>query len=256
MDIAGIGIAGALKLLFFFIGLLFIPVLYNLYRRTQEDIKLNFLLMLIAGVLFAGFGFVSSMTFLRVFSVPLLEEAFLAAFVIVLFVSLWRMQLFVQHIADSGQSLVLVSENDHEQKLASLSGNGEKVCVVSTKWPSKELYAKLASFHVNAKNVVVLDASSVSCQGDGICKSVGNSPDDLKSALDRMLKEKSFSRVIVDDISSISGVRDFEMPLVVQQLSEVIKANDAQGLFIGERERLDEKIISDIAMIVDNTKRE
>ena len=256
MDIASIGIAGGLRLLFFFVGLLFVPVLYNLYRRTQDEMKTNFLLMFVAGIFFTVFGFVGSMNFLRVFSFSLLEDVFLACFVATLFVSLWRMQLFVQHIADSGQSLILVSQKEHASKLASLSSDGGKVCVVSTKWPSEELFKKFDMFHVNPKNIVVLDASGSTHQRNGECIDVGNSPDTLRNSLNRLLKEKSFNRVIVDDISSIGGVKDFEMPLVVQQLSEVIKANDAQGVFIGEVERLNHEIISDIAMIVDNTKRE
>ncbi len=51
--------------------------------------------------------------------------------------------------------------------------------------------------------VVDFYASRITCQRNGVCIDSENSTEVLKKSLNRLLKEKSFNRFIVDDMSSI-----------------------------------------------------
>ena len=105
-------------------------------------------------------------------------------------------------------------------------------------------------YGINPSGFQFLDASGGDCNAKN-CVVVKNNPSDIKSSLERILKEKTIKCVIVDNVSAIKNIEKFEMPLFIQDTASLIKSNGAQGFFIGKIEYLDKQTINDISMLMD-----
>ena len=88
-------------------------------------------------------------------------------------------------------------------------------------------------------------------QNMSLSDEINNDANDIKSTLDRVLKEKNISSVIIDDVTAVKNIQSFELPLFIQETSSLIKSNEAQGFFMAKIENLNTQTINDISMIVD-----
>ena len=80
---------------------------------------------------------------------------------------------------------------------------------------------------------------------------IDNNPATLKNTLDRLLKENQIDTVILDDFVDVQKVQDFELPLFVQNISDIIKTSEARGYFIANEDKIDNNLAKDISLIVD-----
>jgi hypothetical protein len=156
----------------------------------------------------------------------------------------------IRGLSDFGQAFVITSADKHEDKLISIIKDVKDICYVALKEPYKKTVQILDMYNIDTSSMQFIDASGKNVDADN-CISVKNNPDDIKSALDRVLKEKNIGCVIVDDVTAVKKIENFELPIFIQDASSLIKANEAQGFFMGNIENLSKQTINDITMIVD-----
>ena len=177
-------------------------------------------------------------------------DVFSVVFVLLILIGMWQLRSLIRGLSDFGQAFILTSDDRYEDKLVSLMKGSKNVCYVTLNRPYDKVVDLLNIYNIDSSKVQFIDASGVKCDADN-CIEISNTPDDIKVALDRILKEKDLGCVIIDDIAGLKNIEKFELPKFVQDTSSLIKSNEVQGLFIGKLENLDKEIINDITMLVD-----
>ena len=239
-----------LSIIGFIVGLVAVIVLFGIIKRTKDLVKQGFIFALIGMVAFVV------LEALKVFEVFLIIPQTIAAdvlavvFVVFLVAGMWKLKTLIRGLSDFGQAFVITSKDKYEDKLVSLVKDIRGICYVTLEEPYKKIVDMLDLYSIDTSSMQFIDASGVQCEA-GNCIEVKNNPDAIKSTLDRVLKEKNISCVIVDDVTAVKKIESFELPIFIQDTSSLIKANEAQGFFIGKMENLGKQTINDITMIVD-----
>jgi len=245
-----IELSGLFSILGFFIGLIAVVILFGIVKRTKDEVRYGFIFILIgilAFVLLEAFKIFEAFQIIRQ---AMLAEIFGIIFVAFLVIGTWKLRALIRGLSDFGQAFVLTSEDKYENKLVSLVKDVKGVCYVTLKEPYKKIVDFLDLYSIDTSTMQFIDASGVKCDAEN-CIDVKNNPDDIKSAVDRVLKEKNISCVIVDDVTAVKKIESFELPIFIQDTSSLIKANEAQGFFMGKIENLSKQTINDITMIVE-----
>jgi hypothetical protein len=180
----------------------------------------------------------------------IVPEIFTIVFVFFLVMGLYKLKTLIKNLSDFGQAFLLTSKENYESKLVDLVKNIRGICYLTLEEPYEKIVDAFDLYGIDTSGFQFLDASGSSCTAKN-CVTVKNNPSDIKSSLDRILKEKDIKCVIVDNVSAVKNVEKFEMPLFVQDTASLIKSNGAQGFFIGKIESLDKQTINDISMLVD-----
>jgi hypothetical protein len=165
----------------------------------------------------------------------------------------WKFKTVILSLSDFGQILVMTSENSHTDKIVSLLKNCKNCCYLTLNKSCKEIADLFLIYNINESAIQIIDASEKQTNPKN-CITIRNNPDEIKTFIKRILIEKDFRCIILDDISSIQNIKDFELPKFIQDISAIIKSTNTQGFFIGKKEDLDNKIINDITMIVDKVE--
>jgi hypothetical protein len=236
------------------IGLVAVAVSFGIVIRTKEVVRRCFLFVFLAMVIFVIFSFF--WTFESFFTIGYVDvvDFFGLFFILFLLAGLWKLKTVIKGLSDFGQAFVLTSHGEYEEKIAFILKGVRNVCYVSLDKPYKKIVDFLNFYGVDTSDIWFIDASGAKSYSDN-CISIKNNPDEIKKALERMLKEKEIGRVIIDNISAVKKIRRFELPKFVQDTASLIKANEAQGFFIGKIEDLNKQIINDISMLVDKIVR-
>jgi len=243
---------GLFNIFGFIIGLVAIVVLFGIVRRTKDEVRSGFLyvlLGLVAFVLFEMFKVFEAFDIIMGQTVAV-ADVFGVFFVLFLVGGLWKLRSLIRGLSDFGQAFVLTSKDKHEDNLASLVKDVRGVCYVTLDEPYKKVVDFLGLYNVDTSSMQFIDASGEKCDAEN-CITIKNNPDEIKSALDRVLKEKDLGCVIVDDVAAVKKLKRFELPKFVQDTASLIKSNEAQGFFVGKIEGLGKETINDITMLVD-----
>lgn len=245
-----IELSGLFSILGFFIGLIAVVILFGIVKRTKDEVRHGFLFVLLgmlAFVLLAAFKIFEAFQIIRQ---AMLAEIFSIVFVVLLAIGMWKLRTLIRGLSDFGQAFVITSADKYENKLVSIVKDVKNVCYVTLREPYKKTVEILDMYNIDTSSMQFIDASDMKCNAEN-CIDVENNPDDIKSAIDRVLKEKNIGCVIVDDVTAVKKIKSFELPIFIQDTSSLIKANEAQGFFIGKIENLSKQTINDITMIVD-----
>lgn len=250
MSINLIELNGLFNVFGFLFGLVAVVVLYGIIKRTIDAVRQGFLFVLFAMIAFLAFEVLQIFEVFQIISQTIFANVFGVVFVLLLVAGLWKLRSLIQGLSDFGQAFVLTSENKHQDKLVSLLRGLKGVCYVTLKDPYKKTADFLDMYGIDSSSIQFIDASGEKCDAEN-CIEIKNNPDDIKTTLDRVLKEKDIRSVIIDDVADVKDVQKFELPKFVQDASSLIKTNEAQGFFIGKMENLDKETINDIGMLVD-----
>jgi len=222
-------------------------------KRTKSAIRQGF------GFLFIGMvAFILLETF-KIFELFLIlpqtiaPELFTIAFIFFLVIGLYELKTLIKNFSDFGQVFLITSKDKYDSKLVDLVKNIRGVCYVTLEEPYEKIVDVFDLYGIDTSGFQFLDATGGECNAKN-CVMVKNNPTDIKSSLDRILKEKDIKCVIVDNVSAVKNVEKFEMPVFIQDTASLIKSNGAQGFFIGIIESLDKQIINDISMIMDRVR--
>jgi hypothetical protein len=242
--------SGILNIIGFCFGLFTIGIVFAIIKRTKSAIRqgFGFLLMgVIAFVLLEAFKI--SELFLIV-PQTIAPEVFTVAFIFFLVIGLYKLKTLIKNLSDFGQAFLITSKDKYDSKIVDFVKNIKGICYLTLEEPYKKIVDVFDLYGIDTSSFQFLDASGGVCNAKN-CVTVKNNPSDIKSSLDRILKEKDIKCVIVDNVSAVKNVEKFEMPLFVQDTASLIKSNGAQGFFIGKIEYLDKQTINDISMLVD-----
>jgi len=249
--VSSIELNGLFNIVGFIAGLVAVVVLFGIVKRTKDAVRHGFLFALLGMV---AFVIVEIFKIFEVFQIiigqKIVADVFGVFFVLLLLAGMWKLRTLIKGLSDFGQAFVLTSEKERENKLASLVKDVKGVCYVTLKDPYKRIVDFLDMYGIDTSAMQFIDASGVKCDAEN-CIEINNDPDEIQSTLDRVLKEKGFGCVIVDNIAAVEKIKKFEVPKFVQDTASLIKANDAQGFFIGKMENLGKETINDITMLVD-----
>ena len=245
-----IELSGLFSILGFIFGLVAIVILFGIVRRTKDDVRHGFLLVLLGMFAFVLFETVKILEAFQIIRQAMIAEMFIIVFVALLVIGMWKLRTLIRGLSDFGQAFVITSADKYDNKLVSIVKNVRGVCYVTLKEPYKKIVDVFDLYGIDTSSMQFIDASGEKCDADN-CIEINNNPDDIKSTLDRVLKEKNIRSVIVDDVTALKKIESFELPLFIQDASSLIKANEAQGFFMGKIENLSKQTINDITMIVD-----
>jgi len=251
---ASADINGLFSLFGFIFGLISIIFLFGIIKRTKDDIRQGFILLFAGITSFVVFEIITILSSYQmlVLDAEIVANVFMLVFIFFIMASMFKLKTLIRGLSDFGQAFIVTSEKSHEDKLASIVKDVKDVCYVTLKNPYKEVVKTLAFHNIDTSSMQFIDASGKKSSAEN-CISIKNNPEDIKKALDRILKEKGSRCVVVDDISELKGVKDFEIPLFIQDASSLIKTNESQGFFVGKIEKLGKSTINDISLIVDKT---
>lgn len=246
-------INGLFGLFGFIFGLISIIFLFGIIKRTKDDIRHGFILLFAAIVSFVVFEIFTILSSYQILSdMPVITNVFMLVFIFFITAGMFKLKTLIRELSDFGQAFIVTSEKSHEDKLASIVKDVKDVCFITLKNPYKEVVKTLAFHNIDTASMQFIDASGTKSDAEN-CTSIKNNPEDIKKALDRILKEKGSRCVVVDEISELKGIKDFEIPLFIQDASSLIKTNESQGFFVGKIEKLGKGTINDISLIVDKT---
>lgn len=245
-----IELSGLINILGFIVGLVAIVILFGIVRRTKDDVRYGFLLTLLGIFAFVLFEAVRILENFQIIRQAVIVEIFITVFIALLVMGMWKLRTLIRGLSDFGQAFVITSADKYDNKLMSIVKDVRDVCYVTLKEPYKKIVDVFDLYGINTSSMQFIDASGEKCNADN-CIEIKNNPDDIKSTLDRVLKEKNIRSVIVDDVTALKKIESFELPLFIQDTSSLIKANEAQGFFMGKIENLSKQTINDITMIVD-----
>jgi hypothetical protein len=248
MDI--IEMDGLFNIISFIVSLVIIVILFGIIRRTKDEIKYGFLFIFLGIITFTLFEVVKIFEAYQIINKANILELLSIVFIILLAVGMWKLRTLIRGLSDFGQAFVITSADKYDNKLISIIKDVRDVCYVTI----KESYTKTADildlYGIDTSKIQFIDASGEKCKADN-CINIQNNANDIKSTINRVLKEKNIRSVIVDDVTEVKNVESFELPLFIQETSSLIKANEAQGFFMAKIENLSMQTINDINMIVD-----
>lgn len=242
---------GLFNIVGFIISLIAIVVLFSIIKRTRDEVRSGFLYILLGMVAFVLFEmFKVFEVFQIIIGQTIVADVFGVFFVIFLVLGLWKLRSLIRGLSDFGQAFVLTSKDKYEDKLVSLVKDIRGVCYVTLEEPYGKVVDFLGLYSVDTSTMQFIDGSGKRCDAEN-CIAIKNSPDEIKNTLDRVLKEKDLGCVILDNVAAVKKLQKFELPKFIQDTASLIKANEAQGFFIGKIEGLDKETINDITMLVD-----
>lgn len=230
------------------VGLASLVVIFSIFRRTKDEIKTSFLILMI-GVL--AFCLYEIFRLFELYSGEFIFSGLISlVFIIFILLSVYKLKSLIKSLSDFGQAFVLLKKEKYEDKISSIVKDVKGVCYVTLEMPNDKLRALLQEGNVDISTFKFLDATGEKCVVDD-CVNIKNDPEDIKNSIKRMLREKNIKCVVVDNVSAIKNLEKFEIPLFIQETSALIKSNEAQGFFVGYMEKIDKQMINDITMLVD-----
>lgn len=246
---------GIFSIFVFIFSLISVVILFGIVKRTKDEVKLGFSFILLGMSSFVLFGVFKIFEAYQITGQTFLDDLFGIAFVLLLVAGVWKLRSLIRGLSEFGQAFILTTKKKYEEKLPSLVKDVKGVCYISLEEPYKKISSFLDLYDVDTSSMHFIDASGEKCDADN-CTSVNNNPNDIKTTLDRILKEKNIRCVIIDNVSALKDIKKFELPLFIQDTSSLIKSSEAQGFFIGKIENLDKETINDISMLVDKVMSE
>ena len=242
---------GLFNIIGFLIGLVVLFLVFGVVKRTKDEVRNGFIFILFALIAFIIFEFLQIVGAYQIIGQTTIAiDVAGVVFIFLILIGMWQLRSLIRGLSDFGQAFVLTSEKNYEDKLVSLVKNSKNVCYVTFDKPYEKVVDLLNLYNIDSSKLQFIDASSVKCNADN-CVEIPNKPDDIKLALDRLLKEKEIGCVIIDDIAGLKNIEEFELPKFVQDIASLIKSNEAQGLFLGKLENINKNAINDISMLVD-----
>ncbi len=238
------------SILSFIVGLVALIILFGIVRRTKDAIKHGFLLVLFGIFAFVLFEGVNILEAFQIIPRTNILEIFVIVFILLVVFGTWKLRKLIKGLSDFGQAFVIMSSDKYDNKLISIIKDCKNICYVSLKESYTKIVDILNLYGIDTSSIQFIDASGEKCNADN-CIEIKNNPDEIKSNITRILKEKKISCVIIDDATAVKNIESFEIPLFIQETSSLIKANEAQGFFMAKIENLSKQTINDISMIVD-----
>jgi hypothetical protein len=242
--------SGLLSIIGFCFGLFTIGIVFAIIKRTKSGIRQGFGFLLIGIIAFVLLETFKIFELFLILPQTIAPELFTIIFILFLVIGLYKLKTLIKNLSDFGQVFLITSKDKYGSKLADLVKNVRGICYVTLEESYDKIVDAFDLYGIDTSGFQFLDATGRESNAKN-CVMIKNNPSDIKSSLDRILKEKDIKCVIVDNVSAVKNIEKFEMPVFVQDTASLIKSNGAQGFFIGKIESLDKQTINDISMLMD-----
>jgi len=251
MEIYIIEYEGLLFLFSFILSLLTAYFLYGIIKRTTQTLRQGIILLFISLLIFCFSMALEVFYRFQVLRIPFLTGVAYILFSSIFLFSIYRLREIIKDLADYGQILFLISEENNIQKIQQLLKDGKTTCYIylGNSNPSSSLIS------VVNENVFCVITTKNEFIAPVIIPYDKRDISTLKTVLSRTLSEHRFSSVIIDDMTMIPNIQPHELPYMIQEIRSVLKQHGVRGYFLINKERLDHTIIDDISMIVDRIER-
>lgn len=249
------GLSEIIYILTFIVGLFGVLIVFGIVKRTKDKMRLGLLFVLGGMVVFFLLQTVQVLGIFGIINQTIITDFMITNFLEILFIVLlvagmWKLRTLIMDLSDYGQAFVLTSKEKYEDTLVSIVKNVRGVCIVTMEKPYKKLVDLFSLYGIDSSAIHFIDATGEKADSVNVIV-VKNTPDDIKAILDKVLKEKNINIVVIDNVSAVKAIKRFELPKFVQDMTLLIKANRAQGFFIGKMEDLGVQTMNDITMFVD-----
>jgi hypothetical protein len=250
MSITQIELSGILSIIIFLISLAGLLIIFGIVKRTKEKMRYGLFYILLSIAVFVFLYTVKILSTFQIIGQTIVSDVLGVVFILLLVIGFWELRTLIMGISDYGQAFVLTSKDKYEDNLVSIVKNVKNICYVTTEKPYKKMVDLFDLYNINTSTMQFIDTTGEKEDAINVI-SVRNTPNDIKTTLDNVLKEKNIKVVVIDNIEAVKSLKMFELPRFVQDMTLLIKANRAQGFFIGKTESLGVQTVNDIAMFVD-----
>jgi len=250
MNINQIELSGIIYIFTFIVALVGLLIVFGIVKRTKDKMRYGLLYVLLGMVVFVLLKAFEIFGAFQIMGQTIITDLLEIIFILLLVTGMWKLRTLIMGLSDYGQAFVLTSKDKYEDNLVSIVKNVRGVCFVTTEQPYKKIVSLFNLYGIDTSTMQFIDATG----GEGGAENViaiKNTPDDIKTTLDKVLKEKNINVVVIDNVSAVKIIKKFELPKFVQDMTLLIKANRAQGFFIGKTEDLGVQTMNDITMFVD-----
>jgi hypothetical protein len=250
MNINQIELSGIIYIFSFIVSLVGLLIVYGIVKRTKDKMRYGLIYVLLG---IAVFVLLKAFEIFEVFQIvgqTIITDLLEILFIFLLVAGMWKLRTLIKGLSDYGQAFVLTSKEKYEDNLVSIVKNVRGVCYVTTEQPYKKIVDLFSLYGIDTSTMQFIDATGGEGDAENVI-TIKNTPDDIKTTLDKVLKEKNINVVVIDNVSAVKLTKKFELPRFVQDMTLLIKANRSQGFFIGKTEDLGVQTMNDIAMFVD-----
>jgi hypothetical protein len=232
------------------LSLLGVLILFSIVKRTKDKMRRGLTYVLLGLLVYVSLQTLQLFSLFQIISQTLIPDILEILFITLLVLGMWKFQSLVKNLSDYGQALVLTSKEKYDDTLVSIVKNTRRVCYVTMEKPFNNIIDLFKLYNIETASMYFIDATGKKTVTTNVL-SIQNTPEDIKRTLEKVLKEKTISVVVIDNISAIKTLKNFELSRFVQDMTLLIKANRAQGFFIGKLEDLGIQTLNDISMFVD-----
>jgi hypothetical protein len=225
-------------------------IVFGIVKRTKDKMRYGLLYVLVGMAVFVLLKAFEIFGVFQIISQTIITDLLEILFILLLVAGMWKLRTLIMGLSDYGQAFVLTSKDKYEDNLVSIVKNVRGVCYVTTEQPYKKIVSLFNLYGINTSTMQFIDATGSDGDAENVI-TIKNTPDDIKTTLDKVLKEKDINVVVIDNVSAVKIIKKFELPKFVQDMTLLIKANRAQGFFIGKMEDLGVQTMNDITMFVD-----
>jgi hypothetical protein len=250
MDINQIELSGIIYIFTFIVSLVGLLIVFGIVKRTKDKMRYGLLYVLLGMVVFVLLKAFEIFGVFQIIGQTIITDLLEILFILLLVAGMWKLRTLIMGLSDYGQAFVLTSKDKYEDNLVSIVKNVRGVCYVTTEQPYKKIVSLFNLYGIDTSTMQFIDATGGGGGAENVI-TIKNTPDDIKTTLDKVLKEKNISVVVIDNVSAVKIIKKFELPKFVQDMTLLIKANRAQGFFIGKTEDLGVQTMNDITMFVD-----
>lgn len=230
--------------------------LYSLIKKTEDSLREGYVLLFAAILIFLSFTLSQVLTYFNLLRWGLVyRSSLLLVFVVVLAAGIWKMNVMIMDLVETGVVLLLVKGDKYLESVSSLLKGLHHVCYITLERPAESIIQILQKKGVDRQSVYFLDASGASSKYNN-CRLIENNPHSIISSLRKILTEKKVKHVVVDGIDKIRGIKSFELPRLIQQIALEAKKAQTQSFFLCKKGTLQEELKRDIELLVDKVKEE
>jgi len=249
-----IEITRIVHLVVFVVSLLSAFYLYGIIRKTEGSLRKGYRLLFSSVAIFSAFELSQALASFNIIQISLMLRSFvLLAFSLVLGYSVWEMRKMVVGIVSIGMVLQIFNKANYRKSVSDTVRGLNGVCYVTLKDSAKNIKKKLTEDKINISTFYFLDTFGNKAKENNTIF-IKNNPLAIESALTKVLAEKKITHVVLDGIEKIKGVKDFELPRVIQNIALEARENQTQGFFISEKGSLSESVRKDINLFMDKVE--
>ena len=211
----------------FLLCLLSLVFVYQLVRRTKEGLRQGYVMIFLAMTAVTIYLGLNVLNSFQVYMVRIIPSIILLIAIGVLLIGIYRILSIIKDMVDYGQTLLLTTSSNYQKNMSQLLKQTGKTCYVylSTTNPDPQVMQSLKQH-----DAVVITSKDAMFDQFNTIHIDNEDQKTIKDTLNRILREQRFHSVIFDNITAMSDVKSFELPMTIQDFAETIDLTSSKFL--------------------------